>query len=314
MADEEIDAPRLVWHYTSTEGLLGIVQRHVLWATSAAFMNDAEELKAGATAFRAYFEERKPDLSAKVVSEITKSGHLSPGSVFDTYLLSASRLRDSLTMWRNYGGSGVAFAVGIDRTAKLAILEQRRGESHPSPPPDYDPPDWIELENGRRVNAAYDPDTIFSFGAEWQRVVYIAEGTPKKIRKALDRLVSRIESREEGQITIWLGGSSFHHFKNAGFRDEREVRLLFDINPSWKFVLHRPSRFGPVPYVEITSPEASSDESREHWAKKASVLPIHEIVVGPTLFAEDAKRSLRMLLDHTGYGHVKVSSSKTPYR
>lgn len=38
------DAPPVLYHYTSVEGLTGILQTEELWETDAEFLNDAQEL------------------------------------------------------------------------------------------------------------------------------------------------------------------------------------------------------------------------------------------------------------------------------
>lgn len=37
----------LVWHYTNGPGLISILSNHVLWATSAPFLNDQQEVALG---------------------------------------------------------------------------------------------------------------------------------------------------------------------------------------------------------------------------------------------------------------------------
>src|SRR3954453_11953836 len=39
--------PGVVWHYTDGSGLLSILRHDVLWATSAAFLNDKNEVALG---------------------------------------------------------------------------------------------------------------------------------------------------------------------------------------------------------------------------------------------------------------------------
>src|SRR4051794_16507096 len=39
--------PGVVWHYTDGARLLSILRHHVLWATSAAFLNDKDEVALG---------------------------------------------------------------------------------------------------------------------------------------------------------------------------------------------------------------------------------------------------------------------------
>ena len=41
------ERPGLLYHYTTSEGLVGIVSTHSLWATEAAFLNDFSEFSYG---------------------------------------------------------------------------------------------------------------------------------------------------------------------------------------------------------------------------------------------------------------------------
>lgn len=125
----------LAWHYTSAAGLLGIIEGHSLRATSAAFMNDANEMKTGVLALRLAFERMKHTLSDEDRKMAEASSLLRESSVIDSFLVSASSKSDLLTIWRNYGGGQVAYAIGFDRSIKLAPRENIGGEAHPAPPP-----------------------------------------------------------------------------------------------------------------------------------------------------------------------------------
>lgn len=43
MNNEEITVPEKLYHYTSKEGFLGIIENKTLWASSILFMNDEKE-------------------------------------------------------------------------------------------------------------------------------------------------------------------------------------------------------------------------------------------------------------------------------
>lgn len=98
------DEPELVWHYTSSEGLRGAISSGRLWASSSAFMNDANELRTGQRALSEHFEKRRAELQKWQIEQLSFAGIGRESSIQDTYLLCAARESDLLTVWRNYGG------------------------------------------------------------------------------------------------------------------------------------------------------------------------------------------------------------------
>lgn len=58
---------RLLCHYTSIEGLAGIVKNRQIWATHPYYLNDASELKG---VFSYIFEEKNAELHSRVESNL----------------------------------------------------------------------------------------------------------------------------------------------------------------------------------------------------------------------------------------------------
>lgn len=310
---EFADHSALAWHYTSTVGLKGIIENHVVWATSAAFMNDADELKSGITALRGYFDKQKDSLSDAERSGFLDSGVLNPGSVFENYLLSASRDSDNLNLWRNYVGDEVGYAVGFRRDSRLVPMEQREGDSHPAPPPKYYDGEWDEDLDGHPFNIDPDPDQVLVQSSDWTDVVYIDGPNHAAVVDKFNQLESAFSEYERGRHFVLFPDNLVPSWKNAGFSSESEVRMLAPmVYPTWKFVKHRPSRFGLIPYIELTAEPADGED--RSFATTRAPLPIEEIVIGPTTYRDDATRSLRLLLDISGYGSVKIRTSETPFR
>jgi hypothetical protein len=301
----------LVWHYTNAAGLHGIIQSNAVRATSAAFMNDAHEMKSGRDAFAALFKARELELDSAAQDRIRDSGIMSSASPFSNYLLSASTDPDSLTLWRNYGGSEVAYSIGLERAATLSPLAQSPADIHPNPPRSYFEPDWEELGNGDRHNNNQNPDYELVLGGPWTDVSYISGPNDPQIVRRFESLIA--EEKGKGGIRGFpayaLSNSPTDFMKHVGFADEKEVRSVTWVNPEWKFVLHRPSRFGLIPYIELTGAEGKED-----FAPRRNSLPIRQITIGPNPLSEDAKRSLRVFLDMNGYGEVEIFVSETPFR
>src|SRR5882757_5678072 len=93
----------LIWHYTGFEGLHGILKDKAMWASSLAYLNDAQEFKhtiavAGpliTTAFSGhplFSAEPALDFVRRVMTSVSK-----------IYVSSFSTKRDDLSQWRAYG-------------------------------------------------------------------------------------------------------------------------------------------------------------------------------------------------------------------
>jgi hypothetical protein len=145
--------PQVVWHYTTGDGLLGIINSGVVRAGSAAFMNDRNELLSGLRQVQAVFEERRYELETSLQEAIaSKLSRESRSYRTETYVLSACQEGDNLTMWRNYGRS-VGFSIGFDTSAKLSAREMGDAARHPSPPPNYYHGEWHEEAGARTTRS-----------------------------------------------------------------------------------------------------------------------------------------------------------------
>lgn len=122
----DVEPPEgLVWHYTDGHGLASILHDHLLWATSAEFLNDAGEVELGVQLLLDELGRRAEseggvwaELHENVRAKDLRAGP-SPGTFF---VLSAAQHWDLLAMWRCYGGLGESYAIGLDPTQRLAVL------------------------------------------------------------------------------------------------------------------------------------------------------------------------------------------------
>jgi hypothetical protein len=309
MTDEDFR----VCHYTGTQGLISILTTHTLRATSAAFMNDANEMRTGAAAFSELLESRRHALNADEIEHVEQSGLLSVSGAFRNFLLSAADDPDNLTLWRNYGVSQVAYSIELDPRAPLVPLAKSKQDKHPSPPPGfYDREMDTDPATGESFPVDADPDWVAAFGGAWQRVSYVEDFSNPTIVAHFDDMIDKFRRRGKGGIWIpayAVGNSLLDFIKDAGFEDEREVRSVHWVNPWWKFVEYRETKFGVAPFISLTTPGSETTE----WAATANKLPIVSVTIGPNA-TDAAEKALRALLDQWGYGDAKISRSKTPYR
>ncbi len=116
----------IVWHYTDAAGLTGIIRENVLRASSTAFMNDHQELRTGTDLLQGLLSHHGPNLDSRVVEDVQKM--VCSATIQDrykTFVVCACKDANNLTMWRNYTGPDVGFAVGLSPNKALSVRRQR---------------------------------------------------------------------------------------------------------------------------------------------------------------------------------------------
>jgi hypothetical protein len=322
--DLRVKKPPHAWHYTTARGLINILSTHRIWASSAAYMNDRDEIRAGRKALNLAIERHNPPLQDWQLSQLRRFGVTKDGRPDEVFLLCASILGDALTLWRSYGVGGEAeYSIDLDPNVRLWPIEQDDAENHPAPPPG-----WYEqtneIDESGQPRLSYDADVAYSFGGGWQKVEYLRK-TSQAAERELQRVLGDVvQGSRDAKLAVWVldyvgGPNPTVFFKHPGFRDEREVRAAWTVQPWWRFVKYREARFGVTPFIEVgtsTSRHSDDDFTRKPFVERGDLgrLPIRTIRIGPTRAADAAERSLRELLDVHGYGHVAIVQSSTPYR
>jgi len=115
---EETD--KILYHYTSIEGLLGIIESKSVWATNVLYLNDASELNYAVGLFkRQILEFKKKSSNARSVENIffetliENIVNLIPSDNFGFYVSSFSEEKDLLSQWRGYCPKGIGFSLGF---------------------------------------------------------------------------------------------------------------------------------------------------------------------------------------------------------
>jgi len=109
--------PRTLWHYTSGEGLMGIVQGGSIWATHALFLNDSAEIAWGLSAVHDALTKaglEGHDECARMAANYIDAASSDLWSLEPTYVFSLSEESDSLSQWRGYTKPGDGYSIGFD--------------------------------------------------------------------------------------------------------------------------------------------------------------------------------------------------------
>ena len=291
----------LIYHYTSAEGLRGIIENSEIWLTNVAFVNDRTEC-------RALQEERNlfidSDFANKYVRDKWHSFIRNPYNDKDTYIASFSRGKESLEQWRAYGNFRIGFVANelITRRFNLYQCVYRKEEIKK----------WI-LKKGKVKEWEGDSlDDQYKRGATFQ-LIYAASRKFKNYH---------FSKEKEVRITV-VSHHTWEPYSNSPSMFANDPPIYYRDHPTYKI---------PVPYVKLFITDTKEQEDRQHHTAKETsrqmkekkrnqernmtryLLPIREVLIGPMIHQEEAKFACKILLKDKGYENVKVNVSGIPYR
>lgn len=303
-----------VWHYTDGQGLQSIIGDGVLWATSHRFMNDSQEPNHATLVLNEAAAAARAKLTDPEVSRFDELMRYAERNGFEAFLLCAAREPDLLTVWRGYG-STVPYAIELDADVQLMPIEQKLGSEHPHPPSS-----WGREELGTDTDGGPilgpNPDHVRIEIQGWSPVQYDSKTAIERVER-IAKIARKKPDPLSDALLPWmsLGGIDLLQLKHDAFADEREARMIFEVNPRWKFVKHRSTRFGITPYIEVSTPDETNQlAANDRFITGAARLPIRSVHIGPSPLGEESIGALREFLEFNGYPDVPVVKSSTPFR
>lgn len=303
-----------VWHYTTAAGLAGMVLENVLWASSAAFMNDRHELTGDALfrdLFNRHMNEVDPRINGGVQFALESALRTDR---YRTFIACASKAPDNLTLWRNYTGPEVGFAVALDASQPLSMRRQR-----PLTEEMIQRLGYVNEEDNQELRklAARDIDPF-----DWREAVYTLEEKKLVAWQAIldveDAVSSHGEDRKprKDDLTAMADVAQvIQTFKHEAFKDEQEMRIVCGapMHADLMYLKHRPGRYGIIPYVELGLPENNS-QRLNGGPEPMKKLPVLGVAVGPTPYPDEATAGVRELLRSLGNETIAVIPSQVPFR
>ncbi len=272
--------PNVFYHYTSAEGLLGILTSKSLWMTELRYMNDMSELQYArdkiSSRIRVYIENPSiNDIQKEFLKRIVSAFDLfsSGNAVFSASFCESGNL---LSQWRAYRGIGGGYAIGFDFLHTIRFLNKQ---------------------------------------CILRKVIYDVETQDKVIDGVIERYLSAI-AQETNDRTLdkinqddyvpavcqafsGTAGELMVSIKHPDFHEEREWRIVhsMNINPrfnrSGEFPAFRSYDGNVIPYLSVSfnnAVEASKDDTF------GCPFPIVKLFIGPTINADLNTESVRHLL------------------
>ncbi len=274
--------PDILYHYTTQQGLLGILTNASLWATHILYLNDQKEYWHAFDVTRKVIQDKLKTLTDELQIRRLDGIHreLCAHQSADIFVASLSEDGDSLSQWRAYGANGNGFSIGFSRE-KLNHLALNAG--------------W------RLDRCSYDLES--------------------KINKVLPPINSDVQARHsvesittyEGEKNcVFVTSSKYDDFtkeilkftpflKHAAFHEEKEWRLVLDKDDQ-SLISHRAGQNLLMPYREFS------------LLMKETLDCISEIVVGPTAHIDLSERSLKSFLESKYLYAIETKQSTIPYR
>lgn len=284
-----------LYHYTTVEGLFGIVTENAIWASDVRYMNDAEEVVHGR------------DLSVAVLRQLAakaRYGHfarilesttdlLAQSELPQYFVASFSTVDDDLTQWRAYG-----YNKGICIKLDLSKPDSHRHIYLP-----------MVAAYTMREKLSLIMFTIGKYFREFRL-------DEQHYRGALPDFLWDEYARSIAQKLQF----SFVRFKHESFKSEREIRKVIS-DPETRRTYQNRNMFRArryrvrgnliIPYHRTCDAIVRDKDGTEI---PPPPLPISEITIGPMSGQSLCAQSVRDFLSSRGYDPAIVKLSKLPYR
>lgn len=283
-------SPDQMFHYTSADGALAILQSGQMRFTDYAYLNDTREVTYGLNVMRTVLNSGTYAVDSRALSEL--KAHVDGGDPFASYNIytaSFSSEPDSLSQFRLYG----PIALGFE-TNPIGF-GYPKGDSHLG---------HVVYDQASQTQLI---ETYFSLLSQSEEKDASLIKSDEKKQVSTDYLVSHLL-----QIVAL--------FKHPAFSDERELRLLYSepleimdsVSHDMAQRQFRVSGGMIVPFTDSSEMREtfSSDKRTLHSQK----LPLKSVVIGPTAHAKALAKGVRDLLSFQGYHDVEVSLSEAPLR
>jgi hypothetical protein len=122
----EFNNQEIIWHYTSGDALLGVVETGTLYATQVSCLNDSTEVRYGVKLLRDAFMNIKTDameekLLLERIVKVTVEEPAAPTNLPSAWFVTCfSKEKDDLSQWRAYSGGEMAMQSHFLRAVFLA--------------------------------------------------------------------------------------------------------------------------------------------------------------------------------------------------
>lgn|GEM_PF-1241779 len=286
----------ILYHYTDSFGVSGIISSNSLWATATQFSNDLSEIEYAVSIAMRVMQETWKTATGIGAWERVLVEHLvhlfrTPLHSFgQPFIVSFCEVGDLLSQWRGYGqASGFSLAFKSLTHDDELRLHCEHGFRTGIKPIDYEP-------NRQRARLRLLLKRLIKLVNGFSFKVDSAEGALAHVELSLILVLT---------MTDWACT-----VKHESFSEEREWRIvtypkgatLSGVHSkNYEGVSVRPTARLLLPYMTLEPPPGER-------------LPLLEVRCGPSQFQEQSSRAMHILLRNHGYEKVRVTLSNVPLR
>lgn len=275
------EPPPVLYHYTTQQGILGIIDKKELWATHTQYLNDSREFHHAIGLVKEELRDLKLNPSYRekgaFLNDMEKA--LAGFGTMNVCVCSFSEQGDLLSQWRAYGGGASGFAIGFSGAFLRSVSDRLNF--------------WL-------VPVLYDETE------QRELVRTLLEDV------LAENLLRRADAKDQddNRPHLPLGGNLLAYLnryapilKHKSFSEEHEWRIISrPLMCSNERFGYRPGASMLIPYFRI----ALSSEEQPFDAEK--------IIVGPTPHPQQSSQSLKSLLVRHDLQKTAVRNSEVPYR
>lgn len=320
----------IVYHYTDTQALKGIVENATLWGTDFRYLNDSQELIYTWAAFVGRLEQLvvEPSQYSEAYRAQLRALELMDAKnlmEFDDAMFVAcfTELADRISQWTHYGAMGRGFALGFDaeRISSLQVPQYNR-----APDGQLDGPVIATVGGGPQSGQQVE----LTWNGFLQKVRYGDAARDLVVDGLIDYVQRIAEDGASFEVNVGNCISHTHALvhrlplvKHSDFEHEREHRITITEHhggrsPNQKGALQN---LGRQPFTAWASGELVTVDVqfRPHEIKVFVPyvrLPFERealvnIIIGPSVNHHLAAATLRRILDGNGFRHTRIDSSET---
>lgn len=232
---------KIFYHYTSIDGLYGIIENKCLHATHIDYLNDPSEEEYFNTTIKYYLD--KNEVANNTYSILYNNSYESTYDSYEKYIISFSDHPDSLPMWNHYSkGNGYNLGFRIDniinRTKGLRNFYYHKIKII------YDETDQLDILSkffNKHGKAAVECNQLSIQMEEYEN-------------QNREDLYQSSSSEQSELIISFMEDYSIlkKMFKHPSYSNEREVRLIVELIEQYDMIHYRKSNHGLIiPFVKI---------------------------------------------------------------
>ncbi len=276
---QQAEKGSILYHYTKSNGINGIINNNCFWATKSDFLNDPNEFSHIQGTIGQVCQETIKN-AGLIEMFLKDSIYAQKEKNREYFVLSFSNCRDSITMWSEFANK-TGYNIGFRSDAIIARIEEA-------------------------AEIAYHGLVVYNARQQMQLIRKNLCGyLPNLLHMPLNDILER-GSQDRQDSAYQKACRKFQRtvevyamfFKHEGFAEEQEYRFIFKKQKNT--IVHFRAKDGfMLPYIEIPLTEEN--------------LPIEEIMVAPQNHIDLAKNGMEYMLQAKGY-QAKVSLSNIKLR